>query len=52
MTYAERLPQIVAEYKAELKELERRRWEKWQVFRDRIAAVHHGKEAAHVPARS
>lgn len=39
MTYAERLPDIVASYKAELREQERRNWAKWHSFRKRIEAA-------------
>lgn len=43
MTYAERLPEIVATYKAELREQERRNWAKWHSFRKRIEATTHPK---------
>jgi hypothetical protein len=53
MSYAVNVPSLVAEYKAELREIERARWQKWHAFRDRVAAAHsRKKEAENVPSRS
>lgn len=54
MSYASQLPDIVAAYKAELREQERRNWEKWQAFRQRVSlgARPNTKEADNVSPRS
>lgn len=53
MTYASQLSDIAAAYKAEIRERERRNWQKWLEFRERIAKPYRPKpKEQHHAARS
>lgn len=54
MSYAANLPAVIAEYKAEIREIERRRWQKMQEFISRVSLGKKPKpkEADYVSARS
>ena len=40
MSYAANLPEVIAEYKAEIREIERLRWQKMQDFISRVSAAY------------
>lgn len=53
MSYAANLPEVIAEYKAEMREIERLRWQKMQDFISRVSGKKpKTKEADNVSARS
>lgn len=54
MSYAANLPEVIAEYKAEMREIERLRWQKMQDFISRVSLGKKPKtkEADNVSARS
>lgn len=40
MSYAANLPEVIAEYKAEIREIERLRWQKMQDFISRVSTAY------------